>query len=113
VTRRPTRGNHTNGTETTRPSDNVTDSASFEHDTSTASVSALSTKILMPFLQEELLVLHNDLPYLGHLVPAKSSDLGHRYGLGPRLGMVARMRESEQEAAARRKPRLKKPERIL
>ena len=66
------RGNHTSGTETTRPSDNVTDSASLEHDTSTASVSAFSTKVLIPFLQEELLVLPNDLPNLSHLVPAKT-----------------------------------------
>ena len=51
-------GNHTTGTETTRPSDNVTDSVSLEHETSTASVSAFSTKVLVPFLQEGLRVLH-------------------------------------------------------
>ena len=91
VTRRPTRGNHANGTETTRPSDNVTDGASFEHDT-TPSVSALSIKIAMPFLQEELLVLHNDLPYLGHLVPAKASDLATDTARA-KTSHVARVRE--------------------
>src|SRR5712692_481091 len=70
------RGNHTRGTETTRPSDNVTDSASREHDTSTASVSAFSTKVLMPSLQEELRVLHHDLANLGHLMPAKTPYVG-------------------------------------
>src|SRR5271157_5483470 len=52
-------GNHTSGTETTRPSDNVTCSASPEHSTSTASVSDLATKVLMPSLQEEICVLHD------------------------------------------------------
>ena len=37
------RGNHTRGTDTTGPSDNVTDSASFENDASTASVGSPST----------------------------------------------------------------------
>jgi hypothetical protein len=70
------RGNHTKGAETTRPSDKVTDSASFEHDTFTASVSVFSTKVLMPFLQKELRVLHDDLPDLNHLVPAKTPIVG-------------------------------------
>src|SRR5229473_2966809 len=73
------RGNHTKGAETTRPSDKVTDSASSEHDTSTASASVFSTKVLMPFLQKELRVLHHDLPNLYHLVPAKPPIVGNRY----------------------------------
>ena len=46
------RGNHTRGAETTRPSVNVTESASCEHETSTASASVLSAKVLKPFLQK-------------------------------------------------------------
>src|ERR1019366_3052849 len=44
------RGNHTRGTETTRPSVSVTESASIEHDTSTASVSVFSVKVAIPTL---------------------------------------------------------------
>jgi hypothetical protein len=79
------RGNHTNGAETTRPSDKVTDSASFEHDTSTASASVFSTKVLMPFLRKELRVLQDDLPNLYHLVPAKTPIIGDRYRMQPNL----------------------------
>ena len=66
------RGNHARGTETPRPSDNVTDNVSFEHDTSTARASVFSTKVLRPLLQKELAVLDNDSPNLSHLMPAKA-----------------------------------------
>ena len=42
------RGNQTKDTETARPPESVTDSASAEQDTSTASVSVFATKVLMP-----------------------------------------------------------------
>jgi hypothetical protein len=83
------RGNHTRGTETTRPSDSVTDSASLEHDTSTASASALSTKVLMPFLQEELPLFYNDLPDRSHLMPTKTPHVSHRYWLQPKLRIAS------------------------
>ena len=41
-------GNHTKGAETTRPSDSVTDSASREHNTSTANVSPVATVPNLP-----------------------------------------------------------------
>jgi len=47
-------GNHTRRTETTRPSDSVTHSASREHVTSTANVFALAAKVLMPFPKKKL-----------------------------------------------------------
>src|ERR1039458_7566745 len=53
------RGNHTRGTETTRPSVSVTESASIEQDTSTTSASVFSVKLLIPSLQEELSILNN------------------------------------------------------
>src|SRR5258708_28299406 len=59
------RGNHTSGTETTRPSVSVTESASVEHATSTASVSVFSVKVVIPFLQEELRILNNYFPNVG------------------------------------------------
>src|ERR1039458_4084384 len=82
-------GNHTRGTETTRPSDNVTHSASPEHSTSTASVSALATKVLMPFLQEEICVLHHDVANLGRLVPPKTPHAGNRYRFEPELRVAS------------------------
>src|ERR1017187_1165455 len=42
------RGNHTRGTETARPSVSVTESESLEHETSTANASVLSVKVLIP-----------------------------------------------------------------
>ena len=79
------RGNHARGTDTTRPSDNVTDSVSFEHDTSTARASVFSTKVLRPFLQNELSVLRHDSPNLNHLMPAKAPHVSDRYRLEPEL----------------------------
>ena len=69
------RGNHARGADTTRPSDNLTDSASLEKETPTTSASVFSTKVLMPFLQKELGVLHNDTANLSHLMPAKASHV--------------------------------------
>jgi len=53
-----------NGTETVRPSARTTFSASVAHQTSTAVTSLLSTKVLMPSLQKELSVLHDNVPNL-------------------------------------------------
>ena len=62
------RGNHTRGTETTLPSVSVTESASVEHDTSTASASVFSVKVVIPPLQEEPRTLNNYFPNVGHLI---------------------------------------------
>jgi hypothetical protein len=47
-----TRGNHTNGTETVRPSSRTTTNESSEQETSTANASALSTEVGIPLRQE-------------------------------------------------------------
>jgi hypothetical protein len=75
----PETGWRVRGTESTRPSDSVTDSASRVHDTSTASVSALATKVLMPFLQEEACVLDRDFPNLGNLVRPKTKHVSDQH----------------------------------
>src|SRR5271157_3857723 len=53
------RGNHTSGTETTRPSVSVTERASDVDVTSLASASVFSVKVLIPSHQEELRILNN------------------------------------------------------
>src|ERR1035441_10719991 len=52
------RGNHTRGTETTRPSVSVTESASIEHDTSTANVSVFSICFLLFSAGSQPLIVH-------------------------------------------------------
>ena len=79
------RGNHTRGTETTRPSVSVTESASIEHDTSTASVSVFSVKVVIPFLQEELRILTNEFPDVGHFICSKAPHVGDQHGIKPKL----------------------------
>src|SRR5438093_7358572 len=46
------RGNHTSGTDTVRPSSSTTVKASLEHETSTAIASLLTTEVCIPSLQE-------------------------------------------------------------
>jgi hypothetical protein len=48
------RGNHTNGTETVRPSSRTTTNESSEQETSTANASPLSTEVGIPLLHKEL-----------------------------------------------------------
>src|SRR5882724_6377618 len=83
------RGNHTSGTETTRPSVSVTESASVEHATSTASVSVFSVKVVIPFLQEELRILNNHFPNLGHLICSKTPHVGNQYRIEPKLRITS------------------------
>ena len=56
----------------------VTESASPEHDTSTASASLLSVKVLMPSIQEKLGILNNNCLNVGHLIRAKASHFAYR-----------------------------------
>jgi hypothetical protein len=79
------RGNHTRGTETTLPSVSVTESASVEHDASTASASVFSVKVRIPPLQEELRILNNHFPNIRHLVRSKPPHVGDRYRIKPKL----------------------------
>src|ERR1019366_4723124 len=66
------RGNHTRGTEITRPSVSVTESASAEQDTSTTNASVFSVKVLIPSLQKELRILDNYFSNVGHLIRSKT-----------------------------------------
>src|SRR5579872_1099668 len=79
------RGNHTRGTEITRPSVNVTENASAEQDTSTARASVFFVKVLMPSLQEELRILNNDFSKVGHLIRAKTLHVGDPNGIQPKF----------------------------
>src|SRR6266571_1588525 len=66
-------GNQASGVETTLPSARTTFSESAVHETWTAVTSLLSTKVLMPLLQEELSILHDDLTNLRELGVAKTA----------------------------------------
>lgn len=85
------RGNQTSGTETTRPSVSVTESASVEHDTSTASTSVFSVKVLIPSLQEELRILNNQLSNIGHLLRSKTPHVGDPDRSKPKLRIPSGM----------------------
>src|ERR1041384_5755444 len=67
------RGNHTNGTDTVRPSSRVTVSSWFVHDTSTARTSLLSAKVGIPPLQEPISILQNQVSNHRYLVTPKST----------------------------------------
>jgi hypothetical protein len=43
----------------------------------------------MPFLQEEIRVLHHDVANLGHLVRPKTPHVGDRYRLEPELRVAS------------------------
>src|SRR5437867_3926967 len=81
------RGNQARGTDTIRPSLTITKRASFEHDTSTASNSALSAKVIIPFLQKVLSFLQNDLAEFGQFVSAKSARVRQGDRFEPKLGI--------------------------
>src|ERR1035438_5712638 len=78
-------GNHTRGTETTRPSVSVTESASVEQDPSTTRASVFSVKVLIPSLQEELRILNNYLSNVGHLIRSKTPRVGDPSRIKPKL----------------------------
>src|SRR5206468_5997828 len=66
------RGNHTRGTDTVRPSSNTTVIASLEQDTSTATASLLATKVGIPTLQEKSSIFADDLTNDRQLMTAKT-----------------------------------------
>jgi hypothetical protein len=103
------RGNHTRGTETTRPSVSVTESESFEHDTSTANASVLSVEVFIPSLQEQRRVLNYDSSNLGQLIRTKTPHIGDRHGIQPKLGITfglanVNMRRLERLPAEEKEP---------
>lgn len=67
------RGNHTKGTDTDRPSSNMTVSSSLEQAASTARASLLVTKVGIPFLHKQISVLFDQLPNDSQLVAAKTA----------------------------------------
>jgi hypothetical protein len=79
------RGNHTRGTETTRPSVSVTESASIDQDTSTTNASVFSVKVLIPSLQKKRRILDNYLSNVGHLIRSKTPRLGDPNRVKPKL----------------------------
>ena len=79
------RGNHTRGTETTRPSVSVTESASIEQDTSTTNASVFSVKVLIPSLQKERRILDNYFSNAGHLIRSKTPRVGDPNRVKPKL----------------------------
>src|SRR5271157_5464452 len=83
------RGNQARGTATVRPSDRTTLRSSSVQDTFTASASALSTKVLMPLLQEELLILRDDLADFGQFVAAETAVVRECNRLQPELRITA------------------------
>src|ERR1700736_5977282 len=67
------RGNHTNGTETVRPSSRTTINESSEHETSTANASPLATEVGIPLLQKELSILVHELSNRRQFVTPKTT----------------------------------------
>src|SRR5439155_5453189 len=66
------RGNHTSGTDTVRPSSSTTVKASLEHETSTAIASLLTTEVCIPSLQEKISILFNQFTNNRQLVASKT-----------------------------------------
>src|SRR5206468_7519379 len=66
------RGNHTSGTDTVRPSSSTTVKASLEHETSTAIASLLTTEVCIPSLHEKISILFNQFTNNRQLVVSKT-----------------------------------------
>ncbi len=79
------RGNQTRGTDTVRPSSRTTVSECSEHDTSTANVSWLSTKVGIPFLQEKISILQHKSMKNCQFVIAETAVRGQRDRIEPEL----------------------------
>src|SRR5881396_1413946 len=86
------RGNHTNGTDTVRPSSSTTVKLSFEQETSTATASLLATEVGIPFLHEKISVLFNQFTNNVQLVTSKPSVGRQVDGIKPELCVTAGMR---------------------
>src|SRR5438105_14943082 len=84
-------GNQARGTETVRPSASTTFSVSVVHETSTAVASLLSTKILMPILQEEISIFDDNPSNLSKFVATKAAIIRKVHELEPKLRVSPRM----------------------
>src|SRR5262245_51922469 len=78
------RGNHTNGTDTVRPSSRTTVKFSSEQETSTAMTSLLATEVGIPFLHEKISVLFNQFTNNRQLVTSKTSVRCQIDGIKPK-----------------------------
>ena len=79
------RGNHARGTDTVRPSSSTTVNEWSAHDTSTASVSLLSTKVGIPLLQEEFPIIQHEVSNDGQFVASKTTIRRERHRFEPEL----------------------------
>src|SRR2546425_9028886 len=84
-------GNHSRGTDTVRPSSSTTVSASSEHATSTASVSLLSTKVGIPFLQEQISIFQYESSNHRQFVTSKPPVRCQGRGIELNLRLTARL----------------------
>src|SRR5881296_3902338 len=85
------RGNQASGTETVRPSARTTFNSSVVHETATAVTSLLSTKVVMPPLQKEHSIPHDNASNLRKLVPAKAAIVRQIHRAKPELRVSPRM----------------------
>src|SRR5258708_20796388 len=81
-------GNEASGTETSRPSASTTFSVSTLQETATAVASLISVKVFIPFLQEELAVLHRDLSNFSKFVASKAAIVRELHRFKPKLGVL-------------------------
>src|SRR6185436_1852490 len=79
------RGDQTSGTDISRPSAKTTRRLSSVQITSTANGSTSTAKVLIPFLQQSVPVLFDNLLDFRQLVAAKSARLDQRYRVQPEL----------------------------
>ena len=86
------RGNHTKGTDTVRPSSRTTVSEWSELDTSTARASLLSTKVGIPLLQEEISILQHELANCCELVTSKATIRRQCHRIEPELRVMPSVR---------------------
>src|SRR3972149_957465 len=84
-------GNHSRGTDTVRPSSSTTVSASSEQATSTASVSLLSAKVGIPFLQEPISIFQYEFSNQRQFVTPKTPVRCQGHGIEPELRITARL----------------------
>jgi hypothetical protein len=86
------RGNHTNGTDTVRPSSRTTVSESSEHETSIANASPLSTEVGIPLLQKELSILIHELSNRRQFVTPKTTIRRQSHRIEPELRVTTGLR---------------------
>src|SRR4030095_15879013 len=87
------RGNHTKGTDTVRPSSSTTVSASLEQDTSIATASLLATEVGIPSLQEKISILVHEFTNDRQLMTAKTPVRRQIHWIKPELRITSGVRD--------------------